>query len=438
VAKVRTRPETGTLYLDFQYRGARCREQTALPDTPANRKTMEGLARKVERSMASGDFDYAQFFPDSPRATSTVYKKPGEAAQEQETPTSANPTFREFANIWYAESVPRWRAWYRDYIRATLDRALFPVFGDKHLEEISRADLLGFRAQLALRNGRGGQMLSAKRNNKLMALVRTILNEGCDRHGLVSPGRGIKPLKQKRSEVSPFTMEEAESVIANVRADYRAYLTLRMYSGLRTGEANGLQWGDIDFEKGTIRIERTVSRKGDGETKTEDSRRTISMVPAIRAALEEHRPHALPGCPWVFHNRQGHPIDEVNFTNRVWYPLLRLLDLKKRPPYQMRHTAATLMLASGENPEWVAATLGHTTTEMLFRVYSRFIPNLTRNDGHAYMGLLRTGSPVKKVASPPPTVAADLDAMTPKQLRATLAQLLNANAKQGGSHDHDQ
>jgi integrase len=54
----------------------------------------------------------------------------------------------------------------------------------------------------------------------------------------------------------------------------------------------------------------------------------------------------------------------------------------------MRHTAATLMLASGENPEWIAAMLGHSTTEMLFRVYSRFVPNLTRNDGRAYTGLL--------------------------------------------------
>ena len=47
-----------------------------------------------------------------------------------------------------------------------------------------------------------------------------------------------------------------------------------------------------------------------------------------------------------------------------------------------------MWLASGENPEWVARQLGHTTTEMLFTVYSKFIPNLTRQDGSAFAKFL--------------------------------------------------
>ena len=78
----------------------------------------------------------------------------------------------------------------------------------------------------------------------------------------------------------------------------------------------------------------------------------------------------------------------VNFTNRIWYPLLRYLDLEERRPYQMRHTAATLWLASGEAPEWIARQLGHTSTEMLFRVNTRYLPNLTRQDGSAMERLL--------------------------------------------------
>jgi integrase len=45
-------------------------------------------------------------------------------------------------------------------------------------------------------------------------------------------------------------------------------------------------------------------------------------------------------------------------------------------------------MASGESPEWIAKQLGHTTTEMLFRVYSRFVPNLTRKDGSAFERLM--------------------------------------------------
>jgi len=65
------------------------------------------------------------------------------------------------------------------------------------------------------------------------------------------------------------------------------------------------------------------------------------------------------------------------------------LGFKPRRPYQSRHTAATLWLAAGENPEWIARQMGHTSTEMLFTVYSRFVPNLTRRDGSAFEKLLQ-------------------------------------------------
>ncbi|MEY8250960.1 MAG: integrase, partial [Colwellia sp.] len=81
-------------------------------------------------------------------------------------------------------------------------------------------------------------------------------------------------------------------------------------------------------------------------------------------------------------------VSNNNITKRVWYPMLAHLDLRKRRPYQTRHTAATLWLASGESPEWIARQMGHVNTEMLFRVYSRYVPNLTRRDGSAFERLL--------------------------------------------------
>jgi integrase len=226
----------------------------------------------------------------------------------------------------------------------------------------------------------------------------------------------------------PFSMPEVEQLIARIRQDYRPYLTVRLLTGLRTGEVDGLQWQDIDFEAGLIHVERTHSRNGDGGTKNEGSRRTVPMVPQVRAALEQQRKAAHATCPWVFHSLHGNPIDAVNFANRVWYPLLRNLGLRKRPPYQMRHTAATLMLAAGENPEWVASILGHSTTEMLFRVYSRFVPNLTRSDGLAFAGLVNGhfGTAAVQTSSPPdpagPDILSALQSLTPEQL-ATLLTL---------------
>ena len=425
MASVRVRPETGTLYLDFRYRGTRCREQTALQDTPANRKAVEALAARIKRAQANGTFSYGEFFPDSPKASALGAPNPkrptaGAAVSDPVQTTPLAPTFSEFAELWFLETEPRWRKQYREQMRATLDRIVLPYFGATNLAKVDRAMLLAFQAETAKRKGRGGQSLSAKRINKLMALVKTILNEGCDRFDLTSPARALKRLKQKRSEVHPFTLEEVNRLIAGVREDYRSYLTVRLLTGLRTGEADGLQWQDIDFDRDQLHVQRTFSRDGDGDTKTESSKRVVPLVPQVKEALLVQQTLKIDGRPWVFHSAAGNPIDVVNFTNRVWYPLLRYLGLKLRQPYQMRHTAATLMLASGENPEWVAKVLGHTTTEMLFRVYSRFVPNLTRNDGRAFTGLVssRVGAPTADAV--PPDLAslsrADLEALVRKSL----------------------
>ena len=93
---------------------------------------------------------------------------------------------------------------------------------------------------------------------------------------------------------------------------------------------------------------------------------------------------------YVFCSRTGATLNHRNVTQRIWYPTLQLLGLKRRRPYQTRHTAATLWLAAGENPEWIARQLGHANTQMLFKIYSRFVPNLTRQDGSAFERLIQS------------------------------------------------
>jgi integrase len=81
---VRRLPATGTLFLDFRHAGERCREYTALDDTPANRRRLETVLAKIEKAIAAGDFRYAAFFPDSPRA-----RVPVTAAAEKRQPPPA-------------------------------------------------------------------------------------------------------------------------------------------------------------------------------------------------------------------------------------------------------------------------------------------------------------------------------------------------------------
>jgi integrase len=64
--------------------------------------------------------------------------------------------------------------------------------------------------------------------------------------------------------------------------------------------------------------------------------------------------------------------------------LIIKVGLPQRRMYETRHTFASWALAGGETPDWVAKTLGHVDTSMVYRSYYRYIPNLTRQDGSAF------------------------------------------------------
>jgi integrase len=426
MAKIRARPETGTLYLDFFYRGVRCREQTALPDTGENRRKVQALLNRIEKEIKQGSFDYGLTFPSSPRAAQFSKEAPREVAAPAVTSGAVSPTFADFAEQWFVEMSPQWRRSHRAAVRDVLDRNLLPTFGSRPLAEITKADVLAFRAEVAKLPGRGGTTLGNARINKIMCFLRQILNEGADRYDLKPAFRGIKPLKQKKTDVHPFSLAEVNRILATVRPDYRNYLVTRFFTGMRSGEINGLQWKNVDVEHNLILVRETISGgELEEDAKNSFSLRDIPMLPNVREAIESQRTLRDPNVPWVFPTREGGPIDANNFANRIWYPLLAYLELDKRRPYQTRHTAATLMLASGENPEWVAKVLGHANTDMLFRVYSRFVPNLTRQDGRAFAGLINSHSAEPKAKS-----ALDVDAMDADALRRELKSLLTRQSPQ--------
>jgi integrase len=170
---------------------------------------------------------------------------------------------------------------------------------------------------------------------------------------------------------------------------------VRFYSGLRTAEIDGLQWKYVDFEKGLIRVRETLVGGHFETTKTDESVRDIAISRPVYEALKAQGEVTGKMGGLVFCSREGLPLNRTNVMNRIWYPTLIRLGLKRRKPYQTRHTTATLWLAAGENPEWIARQMGHSTTRMLFTVYSRFIPNLTRQDGSAFERLLINQHPVE-------------------------------------------
>lgn len=395
MASIQLRKETGTLIIDFYNQGVRCREQTALPDTPANRKRLQKVLERIESEIAAGTFNYRQFFPNSRQAAKfdqAVQPAPMAITVMQPNAAVAAPTtplFSDFADVWYSEKEIEWRRSHKTLVRRELDHSLIPEFGAREVGQISKADVLAFRAKLAKVTAKGKKTpLTAARINKMLNPLRQILNEAADRFDFRTPFANIKQLRTKRTDVDPFTLDEVRALLQTVRADFRPYFTVRFFTGMRTGEIDGLQWKYVDFERRLILVRETVVAGEEEYTKTDGSQRDIQMSQLVYDALKAQERGTRSLSKFVFCNRDGNPLDYKNVTNRVWKPLLRHIGFTLRRPYQCRHTAATLWLASGEAPEWIARQLGHTTTEMLFRVYSRYVPNLTRRDGSAFERLL--------------------------------------------------
>ena len=377
---------------------------TLLTDTAANRKNMEKVLTKIESEINAGTFDYARYFPNSPMVAK-LHGKPVSELLIRDTGVMATmpivmvpstPLFEQFCEEWYLENEISWKRSYRATLKLTIRKYLNPNFGPKEVGHITKGEILKFRSSLAKVQNGIKEGLSPDRINHIMTPLRMILNEAADRSHFSTPYVGIKPLKVPKSDIDPFNLDEISLLLSHVRADFRNYYTVRFFTGLRTAEIDGLLWKYVDLEKGLIMVRETLVNGYFETTKTPESIRDITMSRPVYEALKaQFKLTGSLSSGLVFCSKEGLPLDRRNVMNRVWYPTLRRLGLKRRKPYQTRHTTATLWLAAGENPEWIARQMGHSNTRMLFTVYSRFIPNLTRTDGSAFERLIIAQNPAE-------------------------------------------
>jgi integrase len=272
---IRVRKETNNLYLDFAYLGCRCREQTALKDTPANRKKVETLAKRIEARMLLSEFDYENFFPNSKNLKKIYQQSESVNGIKSNTTDATTSSFKIYAEQWFSLKKVEWRNSHSINMLSVLEGSLIPFFGQKDLRAITKQDILTFRSMLCQKPGRTSIFLTPKTINNHMQLLHSILADAADEYSFTSPFRKIKTLKSKKGHIAPFSLEEVDQIIRCVREDYKNYYKVRFFTGMRTGEIDGLQWKNVDFKNKQILIREALVRGSLEYTKTDGSQREI-------------------------------------------------------------------------------------------------------------------------------------------------------------------
>jgi integrase len=142
---------------------------------------------------------------------------------------------------------------------------------------------------------------------------------------------------------------------------------------MRTSELIALRWGDIDFVSKTARVSRAKVRQQEKGTKT-STVRDIELSSRAIAALTRQKAHTFLRNEEVFlHPFTGGTIVDDRPPRLFWEAALKAVGLRHRAAYQTRHTCITMWLMAGANPMWVARQAGHSTPQMTFNRYARWI-----------------------------------------------------------------
>lgn len=288
-----------------------------------------------------------------------------------------------------------------------------PTLGRVPLAKLTPPDL---RALYADRTAAG---LSPGSVTRVHATLRRALGQAY-RDGLVPRNVGtlVSPPVSRRAEIRPLAPEQARTLLAAARGDrLEALYAVAVALGLRQGEALGLRWQDVDLDTGTLTVRRSLQRipkplrgPDDGgygehyrlvEPKTSRSRRTLTMPAIVMAALRDHRVRqrkeqlaagpAWQGERWglVFATTIGTPLDARNVSHRFEALLVRA-GLPRVRFHDLRHSAATLMLAQGVSPRVIMETLGHSQIAMTMNLYAHVMPTMQRDAADRMDALLGT------------------------------------------------
>lgn len=226
---------------------------------------------------------------------------------------------------------------------------------------------------------------------RMRQLVHAVLSRALSRavrFGLLvrNPCDAVDRPRVPRREMAVLNPDQVQMLLKAASGDpLEALYVTAIGTGARLGELLGLRWEDIDFRSGSVSIQRTLvdinGKLTTSEPKSARSRRRIDLPGFVITALRNHRnrqaaqPHPK---AWVFSDRNGGPLRKNNLLRRSFRPLLTKAKLPKIRFHDLRHTAATLLLAQGIHPKVVQERLGHATVAITLDIYSHVLPSMQR------------------------------------------------------------
>ena len=224
-------------------------------------------------------------------------------------------TFGEVAKQWadVHKTQVRYSTW-PDYVSA-MNGHILPVFKDAYITEITYLDVIKFRSRLKV---------GSKRANNILVPMKSVFDFAHRQEIIKDNVMGkIKRLAEEAPEIHPFTLEEINRILDEVHPWYRPYVSVAVFTGMRAGEQNGLQWPDFKEEmkpEPHIFIHKTYVYKKDGTPKTKKSKRYITCLPQVLDALKEQR--KLTGNKkHIFLTLEGRRMTPDHIRKEVWTAL---------------------------------------------------------------------------------------------------------------------
>lgn len=320
-------------------------------------------------------------------------------------------TVGQFLDRWLADVVktslaPKTYSSYAETARVHIN----PTLGHHQLAKLSPQQV---QELLAVKTAAG---LSARTVSYIRTVLRIALAQAV-RWGLIGRNAAAlaSPPRILRQERRPLSPEQARYFLDAVAGDrlealYRVAVSL----GLRQGEALGLAWEDVDLDGRTLRVRRALQRI-DGkltlkEPKTEQSRRTLTLPAALVPALTAHRARQnlerlAAGGAWVdnglvFTTPRGTPLEPSNVLKR-FKAILDGAGLPRQRFHDLRHCAASLMLAQGVPMRVVMDILGHTQMATTADLYSHVMPAAHREVADLMDAILTNVPPSRSATNSP-------------------------------------